>query len=374
MAGITGREMVIAAKRAGTWGTAVECGAEDGVLLTSFGIKQSIEVLKDDSLGIMHIKSADQGKVDATGNIGGYLRYDGLDLFMALCMGGAGVPVQQGSTDAMAYSRTLADNIDGLFATIALKKQTNVISEFPSVKIYSMKLAGEMNKSVTFEFGCMGNLEELESLINTILTMANVTYPETGNRVILSRGQNFYCRMNDASGAALGAGNNLAISGFELSFARSMEQIYDFVTTGGAEPSENDHPSTQLVLNFPKYDAGNKQFFLDWNAGTPKKGELFFRGGLIGGTYYRQMKFSLPNMLINDADATPGGPGRIPAKLTFDCMGCDAAPSGMTGILKPFQVDGINTLVSDPLTGTLASTIEPTTLAPTTAPPTTAAP
>lgn len=340
---LSGREMVIALKKAQTWGTAVACGQGDGVLFTSFALKQTIDNLKDKAFGIKKIISSDPGKVAVAGSPVADLRYEGLDTLIALCMGTAGAPTIQGAGPAYSYVYNLADNITGLFATIAALKKSDVVFEYPSCKIHGMKIAGKMNEALTITIDIMGDREVLDSVTNTPTTMANVTYPDEGHRIIMNMNQSCYVRINDASAGALSSGDEIAISDFELSWAWAMEQIFSTKSSGGAEPLDNEFPTCTLTLDLPQYNDENAQFFLDWDASTPKKIEIYFKGPLIADTYYYQMTMDFPNALITDADATPTNPGRIPAKLTFDCRGCATAPTGMSGITNPFQISGTNT-------------------------------
>lgn len=346
---LSGREMVIALKKATTWGTAVACGAGDGVLFTSFALKQTIDNLKDKAFGIKKIISSDPGKVAVAGSLVADLRYEGLDTIIALCMGTAGTPTEEGIGPAYTYTYKLADNITGLFATIAALKKSDVVFEYPACKIRGMKIAGKMNEALMITIDIMGDREVLNSTINTYTTMAAVTYPDEGHRIIMNMNQSCYMRINDASGAALASGNEIAVSDFELSWAWAMEQIFSTKSQGGSEPLDNEFPTCALTLNLPQYNDENAQFFLDWDAATPKKIEICFKGPLIADTYFYQMIIDFPNALITDADAPPANPGRIPAKLTFDCRGCATAPTGMTGITNPFQISGINKRTTNPL-------------------------
>ena len=67
-------------------------------------------------------------------------------------------------------------------------------------------------------------------------------------------------------------------------------------------------------------------------------------------TYYYEFKISMPNLKVNDAKATMNGSSKIPASVSFRLLGTDSAPTGMTGITKPFQLDIQNTRTTDPLT------------------------
>lgn len=344
---ITGREILIGLKKAAAWRTALACGAGNGVLILSESFKGTREHLEDDSAGLAFIQRTDKGKVEAGGSIEAYMRYEGLDLAIALLMGAAGTPAQQGATTAYTNSYTLTTNLIGLFATLAMLKKSDKVHEYPSVKLHGFKLTGSMNAPVKLSLDGIANILELASAVNTAATMANVTYPDKGNRIIMNADTTF--KINDESGAALADGDKIYPSGFEFAFSRKMDPYFEAGYEDIAEPDEGGFPEATLKLDFPRYNDANHTFFTDWNAFTRKKMEIYFKGGLIESTYYYEFKISMPNLKIDNPEAAISGPGRIPTSLTFKLLGTDTAPTGMTGITKPFQVNVQNTRTTSPL-------------------------
>lgn len=349
MAAITGREIIVAIAKAATWRTPVALGAGNGILVTEIGGDPQFDMLKDDSLGQMYITHIDKGKTTVQGTLKGFMRYDGLDLPLGLVMGACGTPAQQGATIAYANDFTIADNNDGQFATMAVLKQTDKVWEWPSVKFYSITIEGEMNGVVTFSMEFMCNLCVWDSVVNTAGTMDTVTCPENGNRLILK--DNVYFRMNDASGSALSSSNNIYPTKFKFAFKRPMPNVdYEIGQDGIAEPSQEGFPECTLELTFPRYDAVNHAYFEDWDEMTDKKIDIMFTGALIASTYYRQFRIQAPCAQVTNGQAAISGPGRIPASITLELKGCDTAPTGMTGIIKPFQISVQNTKSTSVLT------------------------
>lgn len=344
---LTGREVLIGLKKAATWRTAVACGANDGILILSESFKQTIEHLDDDSVGLPFIQRTDQGKIEASGGMEAYMRYEGLDVLIALIMGTAGTPSQQGVTAAYTNSYVMADNLSGLFATLAMKKKSDKVFEYPSVKFHQFGLSGEMNAPVKLTVEGIANLLELASVTNTAATSADITYPDKGNRIILNKDAHFW--LNDESGDALDGDDAIYPSSFELSFNRPMEADLVVGNEDVDEPIGEGFPEITLTLNFPRYNDANDAFFTDWEALTRKKLEIYFKGDLIEDTYYYEFKISLPNLKVIDPDAAISGPGKIPVSLSFKVLGTDSAPTGMSGITKPFQIDVQNKMTTDPL-------------------------
>lgn len=411
---LTGREILVGLKKAAGWRTALACGANDGLLILSESFKQTIEHIDDDSVGLAFIQRTDQGKIAASGGMEAYMRYEGLDVLLALIMGTAGVPTQPNPLYTAVYqnSYVLADNLSGLFATLAMLKKSDKVFEYPSVKLHQFSLSGEMNAPVKLSVTGIANLLELASAVNTAATMANITYPDKGNRIIMNKDAHF--RLNNESGIALAVGDAIYPSGFSLSFNRPMDADLVAGNEDVDEPVGEGFPEITLTLNFPRYNDANDAFFTDWEALTRKKMEILFRGLVfappaapanwaaatayvvdgcvkptspnsfwykctvagtshatvqptwpttVGGTvtdgtvtwkciedvYYYELKLQFPNLKVIDPEAAISGPGKIPVSLSFKVLGTDTAPTGMTGITKPFQIDVQNKRTTDPL-------------------------
>lgn len=344
MSKASGVEIRAAAKKATTWGTPVACGAADGVLLTMDTLKKTIENHPDGSLGQPFVKQRDQGEIKTGGAMNAFLRYDGLDLLLALVMGTTeGAPTQQGATAAYAQTFTLKDALDGLFGTIAINKGVNVF-EYPSAKIMGFTLKGEMGKPVGIDFDVVADNEDPASATNDLTSFANVTIFEPEHRVLMSQA---VFRMNDESGDAIDDGDKVYPSSFELSFKRKLKGDY---VVGGAnkinEPLTEDTPEVKLKLTFPRYSATT--YLSDLGADTRKKLDIVFTGKLIEDTYYRTFNLQFPHLALLNAEAATSR-GIVEHPLEFDCLATDTAPTGMAGITKPFQLDVTNRQTADVL-------------------------
>lgn len=344
---ITGREIIVALKKATTWHTPVACGVGHGLLILSDGIKPDIEPELDDSAGQAWIQDADAGLQTVNGPWEAYMRYEGFDLVLALLMGVAGAPTRVALTAAYANSYTLASKIDGLFATAAIKKLTSAIWELPSVKINEIKLSGVMNKPLKISFGLIGDKLDRGSEVNTTTTMATVTVPDTKNRILMNKDSVF--RMNDQSAVALGDADKIYPSAFELTFSRPMDTEAVAGQDGIAEPADNGFPIATLMLKFPRYNAANNAFFSDWEAYTSKKFDMTFLGATIEATNRYLFRVSAPHVKIGSPDAPLSGPGKIPMSMQCKFLGASAAPLGMTALTAPMKIDVVNKRTTDPL-------------------------
>ncbi len=347
MAGLSGVEIKVAIKKASVWGTAVACGAGDGVVVLPTMIRREAAIDIDDSMGILFAREGLPGMVNVDGDIPAYLRYDSLDVLFAMFMGVAGNPTSLGS-GAYSYVYKVLTLLDGLFFTQA-KNMKNYIEELPSVKVSGIKIHGEVGKPLQVTFSVIASNKVVDSAVNTTGTFNNVTFPETLNRVRYSEG---VIRMNAQSGAALAGGNTIYPSSFEFESRRNLsgEHTAQYVTASGQElidePAGDGGMESTLKLTFPRHTATT--YMADLVTNARKKLDITFTGALIGGSYYRQFKLQFPNLQLKNVDPVDAQ-GNIKEPLEFVVHGAISAPSGMTGLTDPFWISGINTRSTNPL-------------------------
>lgn len=345
MGGVAGVDVKFAWKKAAAWGTAVACGTNDGVLILPDTFDRQAPAQLDDSLGLYWSQDSDPGSITAQGDLPMYLRYDGCDLGVGLAMGATGgAPVQQGATTAYKQVFTLANVLDGLFATFALNKKVN-IEELLSVKFSGFTISGQIGEAIKITFHTIPSNLITNSVVNTLASFNNVTYRETKNRALYRQG---VFRINDQSGAALGSGDVIYPKSFEFSFMRKMRGIHgaggNFDTID--EPTNDGVPEVTLKLDFPRHLSSAYQDA--WAAGTAKKCDITFTGAQIQSPYNRSWFFELPNLKFKKASA-PTQTGIIGETCEFDVLGCSVAPTGMTGLTLPLRATVINQLSTNVL-------------------------
>lgn len=349
MLGVAGTELKFAIKKAAAWGTAVACGAGDGMLLLPTSVKRDAPLDVDDSLGQYFAKDGTPGAVTVGGDLPGYLRYDGCDLLIALFMGTAGIPtLHAGGAASYDYVYDFAENIDGLFATFA-KDLKNYVSEVPSIKVAGLTIKGETGKPLQLIAQVVGD-NMVQDGTNTTVTMNNVTISEVANRIQFAQG---VFRMNDRDAVALAAGDQIAPSSFELTASRKLSGTYGTYTTGGGnsqdlidEPVNDGRPEFTLKLQFPKHTSATR--LAELGADTRKKMDVTFTGQIIEGAIPRLFKIELPHLQMKSVDIVDEE-GIIKEPVEFAVHAASSAPAGMTGITAPFRISGTNQRSSDPL-------------------------
>ena len=178
-----------------------------------------------------------------------------------------------------------------------------------------------------------------------VTAMASVTTPDKHNRALFRQG---VFRMNAQSGAALASGDIVKPKEFTLEIERvGMEDQYQAGSQQIIEPLETGKVQVKLTLPFNRMDDVNDAYFADWIAETEKKADIIFTGALIEDTYYYYYKFQFPRLKLEDVDYPDEN--IIPASIVLRGLEADTAPTGMTGITKPVQLDIMNKHTTDML-------------------------
>ncbi len=345
MSEITGREVVFGIKKATAWRQASACAAGDGqrILSESLGAF-TITDAPDKSAAQTFITGRPNLSVPAVaGSLSANAYFVGADLIFAL-LGGSVATVQPDSTGAPnTYQHTisLAADVAGQMATIAVLKKTGTVWEVPTAKIASFELSGEIGSMCQLSVNVLGNRYDLASTVNTAATMANVT---TLDPALMLFDANAVFRMNAAGALALSDTDKIYPRSFKLSFTRALdaegrEAGYDDIS----EPVETDFPNATLELTFDKYNTD--AFFDAIAAQAHQKLDLHLTGGLIESTYNYDLLISCPNVKVTTGDAPVGGPGKIGHTATLQLDAATSAVAGMTDT-KPFQAVFINTRTS----------------------------
>lgn len=344
---ITGREIILGVGKASTWRTAVDVNvANSGVLITSegFGAKAP-KYLPDDSLGNPDILEIIRTTEAITGgNVSGYFRYEGWDVLIAHALGTAGSPVNL-SGDAYYNVYSPADNIDGKFVTVAMKKAgtSHGIWEIPSTKVTGFTLNAEVGGLASIRVDMMGNKIETVSPTNTSLT--SVTYPDKSNVAKLDTRSKI--RMNAQAGAALADGDMIYPYSFELSYSRPFRENYEASYADMSEPVQDGFVVPTLNLTFDKY---NLDTFLDAiEADTEYKMDILLEGAVITGAYRYTLRVDIPKIMWLSGAADVGGPGTISHTVQGRPLGVTSAPTGMTGVTDPISLYVVNKRSTDPL-------------------------
>jgi len=350
---ISGSQELLAIKKAAIWGTAVACGATDGIQFLTGQAKRSADVQVDESRGRAFSIDGTAGPIKCETSYTFNLRYAGMELLAAMLMGTAGVPTVQGAT--AAYLHLLKWNTDpyGLMITVA-KSMIAYIEEIPTAKVTGLTISGEVGaKPLQVTLDVIGINREVASAVNTLALYANVTLPTDANAnpVMFSH---LVFRMNDASAIALAPTDRINPSKFTLSLKRKMKGDYTGqYRTAGSNPqdlideaSNDGFPELGLTLEFATHSSTTYMAAL--GSDTRKKMDITATGALIATPYNYTHLWQYPHLQLKNVNPTDGN-GRITEPLEFIIHGAAAAPAGMTGITDPLWWSITSKRITNPL-------------------------
>jgi hypothetical protein len=339
----TGTEIISGMKKGILWGTAVALGTGNGVYILSESIEGAPEVLFDESLGNAFTKCADLGNIAVEGDLEAMVKYEGLLLPFALCMGTAGLPALV--TNGYKHVLKCADNIDGLFATYASDKALKV-HEIPSLKIASFSIEAEAGDYIKVTFSIIGNIIKDDSIINTSVTMASVTYLMKCGNIVFNNGK---ILLKDFDGSAPSdPTDRVQLNSFSLEFNRNIEG--DYVASGSREilePQQTGQPEINVTLGFPRYT--DSRFIQDLFSKQYHELIATWEGDLIGaGPDKYTFGIELPKLVIIDSNVPIDDLGKMPFEVNYKALQADTPPAGFSDN-GPLNLVFINSIATDPL-------------------------
>lgn len=340
-----GKEVKAGFKKAAVWGTPVAVGAADLILITNESVRRSREHLPDDSAGQDFHAASDQGLITCGGDLGAYLRYQGLEVLLAMALGQAGAPDAVGD-GGHRHELRLTGDTEGLFGTLAVYKGFSV-HEYAGVKVDGFSLEGSAGQPVSVTFNLIADDLAVNTTagVNTAAGLSALADPAPGNRVLFRQAAFF---MNDADDVALTSAHRIAPSRFSLSLRRNLSG--DHLAGGDdavAEPAPTGFPELSLSLEFPTYTSDT--YLNDLGADTRKKMMIQFSGGEIESGLSYGLTIQMPHVVLTNAEASVDRAGKIAHPVTASLMAPPEERAGMTGVTAPLALDLVNTRASDPL-------------------------
>ena len=343
----TGRDIIAAFGKGAVWGTAVSVDAAGkGAYILSEGLPAKFgEHLRNEELAHAFIENIDKGNVDIAGDVAAFLRYQGLDTLIAIAMGTAGAPVQQGATTAYKHTWKLINSLAGLFGTLAIDKSVSVW-EYPSVKVHGFSISCEAGQPAQITFNMIADdLLRSGDESPTNSSLSSVTYASTALRLLFDK---LTFRINAQGGAGLASPtDDVSISRFTLTYNRPLSGLHVLGQNTITEPTADGIPEVTLEVGIDEYTAD--AFLNDIRQATEKKADIYFDSGIEADTAFNyDFRISFPRLIPREGDAAIGGPGKIPESVTFEAIKAASNPTGMddTG---PFYLDVINQLATDAL-------------------------
>ncbi len=348
-----GAELRYGFKIGSVWNTPVVLGAGNGFLGLDLGLKADATNIKDDSRGQLFAADATAGEVKCEGSVPAYLRYnDRVVLSMiAMVMGTAAAPsVHAGGTLSYDHILKVALKNDGLFGTLCGMPGSLGVESIPSWKPNKVVFKWATGKPCEVNISGPGVDVVLDGT-NTTTTFNNVTILERANRLYTAQSQLW---LNAQSGGALSASDKVDYASLELTFERKQKGIYGTYVSADTNPRDLiDEPTGDGMFEASlKIDQGRTKTLTpraDLKNNISKKAAIVCTGPIIEGGIPYTITFEMPHLKPTSYE-NPYGSGIIANSRTFDVLGAETAPTGMTGNTDPLWIKIVNKLSTSLLT------------------------
>jgi hypothetical protein len=320
---------------AGSWGTATAVGAGDGVWVTDdLKATLSMQIDEDDSAGqdfIGSMQVANHNVVKA--EIPTLLHYNDTfqNVFWALACG-------TGGTTGSPNTFEPATNKTGLFATI-VRDKVAFISEIPSAKCTGFELSFGDNGRAQVVWMFTGTKEVVDSAINTSTQISALTFPTQGLRAFFKQ---LVFRVNLASGGALAAGDALQITDLKLKYEQPLDELFVAGQDYVIEPEDNAYPEITIDVTLARLTTTTDNYIGYHRDNTSLKADMTFTGPSS-----RAILFQFPNLIVTEAPVEfKSGAENVQPTVQFKAYKAATAPTGMTGVTKPFRITstGVSTV------------------------------
>ena len=342
-----GTELRYAFKIASAWNTAVACGAGNGFLALDLALKADASSVKDDSRGQLFAVDATAGEVKCDGSVPAYLRYNDRMLLsmIAIVMGTSAAPsTHAGGSVSYDHIMKVALKNDGLFGTLCGMPGTLGVESIPSWKPNKVTFKWDTGKPCQVTIEGPG-VDVVLNGTNTTTTFNSVTVLERANRAYCAQTE---LRINDQSAGALSSGDKLGFASLELSFERKQSGVYGSVISSDTTPRDLiDEPTGDGLFEASlKIDQGRTTALTprtDMKNNVSKKAEIICTGPIIEGSIPYLFRFQMPHLKPKSYE-NPYAPGIIKNSRSFEVLGAEAAPTGMTGNTDPLWIHVTNKL------------------------------
>lgn len=348
MASITGAQTKAGVKIASTWGTAVACGVGNsfaGEISPSFNVSEITS--RQIGSGAYMLSTATRGSVIPTVSLTADLGYrNNCDVLLAQFMGTSAAPTEV-TTGQADWKHVIVFNstLNTKYVTLAFESSSATVMEFPTCAVQSIGIATTgVPGYLDFTAELLANDVNLSSSTNTNATLATTTFTEgVPELVAVDLVDKF--RTNTQSGAAVGAGDQYNITGFNFSMSRPQEIIPEIKgSAGNSAPLATDLLEGSLSVDVK--ELADHAYYTIWSAETARKALIEIEGTQIGTGTNKKFSIYIPRMLlVTEPQYALTDQGTNTLSLEFRLLKAAATPTGMSGSTYPYFeiVNGLGT-------------------------------
>jgi hypothetical protein len=270
-------------------------------------------------------------------------RYEDFAYMLEACaMGSPHAPTIVSSTGGNAYQHIidLAPSVGGRGITFAVEYGgatfSPMIQELTSAKVYGFSETVGNGGFIQQSFRVLGSKPTITSSVNFNSTLASMSVPGFGTRVSRRQG---VLRLNAQAGGSLTATDRVDNETFDFEFSRVNDAPYVYGQDFIVEPLDAGFPTIRAVAQFPRMTtAAANSMYRQLQAGGAWKGDLTYTGALINSSTYYSRTIQMPYMEVQGLTLNLAGAQQVKPSVTFVLKEVASAPTGMSGVTRPFRV------------------------------------
>lgn len=344
MTSITGFQLKQGIKKATTWGTAVTCGAGNGI---SAKIAKSLSPTTYRPLqigtGAAFSPKPTLGAIRPQVTLSGDLGYNNnFPLILSAFMGteAVGAEITTGQAD---YKHTLTLNTtrNATYLTWGYQHDGSTSIEAPTAVVQSVTIKTTSIPGILEWTAVLFANNIITGVTNTFSALGNVTVPDAE---VTDCDYSDLWEINSQGGGALSSSDASAITSWSLTLTQPMEFVDEIKGAAGLNvPRITGLAEAKLSLGLK--DSVDQAWWIAFLASSTFKGKFLLSGTQIGTGSFKSITTYLPSlMLITDPKEDIQSEGANPVTLDFECVKATANPTGMTSTYPYFEIiNGLST-------------------------------
>lgn len=329
----TGASTTIILKKGSVFGTAVQGGAGDKLIVNSLTHGRNPTALTSNPIGsgLDMLDSADLGQTSPAVQFEFDAAYSGTAQLAQALFFGADSVVSQGS-GAYAHSMMYNATRTATFGTVAFDAAVGSVMEYASCFAHNLSVSVESDNYVKKTLQLLADKQVISSTVNTPASLAAAT--GTSPVKVVARTTDKF-RINAQAGAALADSDVFNIKSAEITYDCPLEVVRELKNAAGnGLPITSGSPPFSCTL---KVDLRNNTDMTYWTAavaGTEYKADLTITSSVaIGGAFYYKEIYLFPRLkLLADPEWGLANAGDNPVSLTFTALTAPSVPSGFTSV------------------------------------------
>lgn len=337
MAQLDGANVILGLKKATTWGTATAIGANDKLEVDNLSVSENTQELTATPIGSgdSMYNESQRGFAAPTASFTKKLNFAGADFVALAQMMGSASVAGPGTGGYYNHSILFSELANQTYVTTALLATTASVMELQTGVVTKATIAAvEPPNYVTMAVDLLAQSMTFQSATNTPATIATATVQDT-ERVVVQPQSTF--RINAMSAAALGAGDQRAITGATLELTRPQELPREIKGSAGlGTPATSGEVPFMGTLTVTFRNLADVNDFLDHQSGKEFKCSFQVTSAASANKY---VEFNIPRMKIVASPAWDvGSAGNNPYTVVFKLLIAASYPTGMIDWYPYFRI------------------------------------